>query len=147
MSWDSPQGRIVYGFAAGALAVLIFHQGMVLILHLLGQVPNFPWSLRANPWGVPQILSSMFWGGVWGVLFAFVIGRLPYHWPLWIKGVALGLVLHVILGNWIVLALARGQAMFAGGQPPRMLISALIGTSFGLGWALIHAALKNRFAR
>ncbi len=30
------------GFAAGALSVLVFHQGMVLILHLMKQVPNFP---------------------------------------------------------------------------------------------------------
>ncbi len=34
-------GRLLRGFVAGAAAVLVFHQAMVLALHLLGATPNF----------------------------------------------------------------------------------------------------------
>ncbi len=71
-------GRLLRGFVAGAAAVLVFHQAMVLALHLLGATPNFPWSLRPiPPLGVPAIVNQMFWGGLWGALFAAVAHLIP----------------------------------------------------------------------
>ena len=29
------------------------------------------------PFGVPQILSQAFWGGIWGIVFALAVPRLP----------------------------------------------------------------------
>ncbi len=70
---------ILLGFAAGLLAVLVFHQGTAVLLHLLttkahvaagvfGRVP-FPYrTAPVPPFGVPAAASAAFWGGVWGIL-------------------------------------------------------------------------------
>ena len=57
--------------------MLIFHQGAAAFLHALQWTPRAPYSMAAvAPLGVPQVLSLAFWGGVWGVLLAFVLARL-----------------------------------------------------------------------
>ena len=40
---------IQFYLLCGALAVLVFHQGMILILHYAGLTPNFPWSIPRTP--------------------------------------------------------------------------------------------------
>jgi hypothetical protein len=134
----------VFGFIAAAISVLVSHQVMVLALHLAGLIPNAPYSFRPNAWGVPILLNSIFWGGLWGVAFAFFAGKLPGD--TWLKGLLAGWIGPLLLGNWIILPLIRGQAMFAGFVPMRMLIGALIGGAFGIGWIYIHNAMTRRRA-
>lgn len=143
----TPLGRAVFGFLAGAIAVVIGHQVMVLILYLIGQIPNPPYSFRPNPWGVPQLINQMFWGGLWGLLYGLISGFFPRGWQTWMKGLVFGLGIHVILGNWIVVALIRSQPLFSGFVPMNMLRGALIGTAFGLAVAFAYAFLTGRFAR
>ena len=87
---------ILLGFLAGFVAVLVFHQGAAWLLHMLtvkaqigagvfGRVP-FPFNMApVKPFGVPQVLSWAFWGGVWGVALAFLLRamRLPWWRPWW----------------------------------------------------------------
>jgi hypothetical protein len=132
------------GFIAGALSVLIFHQGMVLILHLMKQVPNFPWNMaRMNgPLPIPVIVNQMFWGGLWGVGFAALGSLIPIASTV-LRGVAWGLIGPYFLGNAILVPFFKGGAYFWGLQPPRMIIGALIGASFGAGLGLIYRALSK----
>lgn len=134
----------VFGFIAAAISVLVAHQLMVLALHLAGLIPNAPYSFRPNAWGVPILLNSIFWGGLWGVAFAFFAGKLPGD--TWLKGLLAGWIGPLLLGNWIILPLIRGQAMFGGFVPMRMLIGALIAAAFGIGWAYIYKAMNARAA-
>ena len=77
------------GFIAGAIAVLIFHQGMVEAMHALGVVQFSPYrTTPVPPFGVPVIVSNCFWGGLWGVLFGLVMPR--FTWPTWLCGLLLG---------------------------------------------------------
>jgi hypothetical protein len=147
MNSGTPAGKIVLGFLAGAAAVLVAHQIVVLVLYQFGLAMNPPYSFRPNGSGVPTIVSQVFWGGVWGVLFGLVVGFLPSTWPTWLKGIVFGLGIHVVLGNWFVLALARGQPMFANFVPLRLLVGGLIGTCFGIGVAYIYPLLARRLAR
>ena len=63
----------VLGFCAGFLAVLIFHQGVILLMYGGGLVPNPPFPMRpVPPFGVPQVISLAFWGGVWGILIGAI---------------------------------------------------------------------------
>ena len=58
--------RAGYGFAAGAVSVLVFHQGMWALLHALGLMPPaFP-TAPVAPFGVPRIYDMCFWGGSTG---------------------------------------------------------------------------------
>lgn len=136
---------LALGFLAGALAVPLFHQVMVLILHLAGQVPNFPWSTRpVPPFNVPQLLNQMFWGGLWGALFALVVEAMPGR-NLWLKGMIFGLLGPWLIGNGLLVPLIKGGPLLFGFSPPRMIIGALIGTAFGLGLALIYGLLQSKF--
>jgi hypothetical protein len=68
--------RIVRGFAAGFVAVLVFHQAALLVLHLAGLVPGVPWRFDpVPPLGVPAVVSAAFWGGVWGIIFVLLSPR------------------------------------------------------------------------
>ena len=63
---------VATAFFAGALAVPLFHQVLFLLLYLLGVIPLAPFSLEpTKPFGVPEVVSASFWGGVWGVVFCF----------------------------------------------------------------------------
>ena len=136
--------RLIIGFLAGALAVLCFHQVMILALHLLGFAPNFPWSMRSvGPLGVPAIANSMFWGGLWGVLYAAVGGRIPIRSDLG-RGAVFGLLGPWLLGNGVLVPLIKGGNLLFGFNPQNMWRGALIGAAFGLGLAVFMRVLKGR---
>jgi hypothetical protein len=127
--------RLVMAFAAGVLAVPVFHQVLLWILHAAGVVPIAPFNMApTRPLGVPDLVSISFWGGVWGVVFALVL-------PRWFSGAA----------YWTAAAVAGGVALtlvFAfvvvplktGGLPPGLLglliIGFLLNAAWGVGWAL-----------
>ena len=59
---------LILGFICGAVAVLIFHQGAWALLHALGVMPRPAYPMAASaPFGIPQVWSLAFWGGVWGI--------------------------------------------------------------------------------
>jgi len=77
---------LLSGFIAGALSVVIFHQGSAFLLHHVGNdIPAVvavfgkvaaPFNMAATkPFGVPAIASQCFWGGAWGVVLAFILSR------------------------------------------------------------------------
>ena len=87
----NPVTRAAAAFLVGGLAVLVVHQPVVGLLHLLGSTPITPYSLRATPpWGVPVFLSLTFWGGMWTIPIAWILDRLSRGWVYWIGAVCLG---------------------------------------------------------
>ncbi len=109
---------ILAGFLAGALSVLVSHQlGFYFAAELGFGRPNL-YSMRpVPPWGVPTIVSQAFWGGLWGIVGAFVVPRLPgmLKGPLgWIL-FATTLVLAV---NWFVAPPIRVPLWAADGVFP-----------------------------
>ena len=70
------------GFVAGVLAVPVFHQILLWILHAAGIVPIAPFNMApTKPLGIPEVVSISFWGGVWGIVFALTL-------PRWFSGTA-----------------------------------------------------------
>ncbi|MBI3505873.1 MAG: hypothetical protein HY059_13615 [Proteobacteria bacterium] len=142
-SYTQPRALAIH-FACGFLAVLLFHQCAILILNQLGFIPNGPY--RTNPippFGVPAFLNQAFWGGVWGLVYAFVRGRIPAALPVAVAGFLFGVVGPTFFG-WFVLAPLRGQPVASGFVIPNMLRGIFINGSYGLGLALI-AAYAGRF--
>ena len=135
--------NLAFGFVAGALAVLVFHQSMILFLHLIGQIPNFPWSLRAvGPFSVPALINSMFWGGLWGIGYAAIGSRIPVS-PDIARGAIYGLLGPWLLGNGILVPLIKGGNMLWGFNPQMMWRGALIGLAFGIGVAVFMRLLAR----
>jgi hypothetical protein len=135
--------RSFLGFVAGVIAVLTFHQGMLIALHGIapGWVPFTAYrTTLVPPFGVPTIVSNCFWGGVWGTLFGLLLPR--FTWPHWLCGLILGVI--AAMAGWFIVAPLRGQPIAAGGAPLAMLRSLLINGSFGLGVGLILPLLMPR---
>lgn len=69
--------QLVGGFVAGALSVVVFHQGLIWLLGRFGLAAYPAWSWApTEPLGIPQLLSLAFWGGVWGIAWALLAARL-----------------------------------------------------------------------
>lgn len=119
-------------FLAGFLSTLIFHQGLLQILHLIGAFPNPAWNLVAvPPLGVPAVLSLAFFGGLWGILLWLMIGR-SRGGRRWLLAGVLGAILPSAVALFIVFPL-KGMAM-AGGFDPKLILGALmLNGVWGLG--------------
>ncbi|HET7197959.1 MAG TPA: hypothetical protein VFI86_04775 [Burkholderiales bacterium] len=122
----------IVGFLSGAAAVLVFHQGTVALFHLLDLTGSTPYSLHATPpWGVPQVWSLAFWGGVWGVLLALALARLHgAALPGW--GLVFGAILPTLVA-WFVVAPLKGHPAAGGFAPAAMALALVANGLWGLG--------------
>jgi hypothetical protein len=126
---------LVVGFVSGFLAVLVFHQGALAVLHAMQWTPAGPYPMRAvAPFGVPQVLSLAFWGGVWGVLLAATLARLDGA-KLVVAATIFGAVLPTLVA-WFVVAPLKGQPAAAGFAMPGMLVGPIVNAAWGLGTGL-----------
>jgi hypothetical protein len=134
---------LLMGFVAGALAVLLFHQGAVALLYAMGITPRPPYGLQpTQPFGVPQIWSITFWGGVWGAVFAALLARLSGA-RLVAAATLLGVVLPTLVA-WFVVAPLKGQPIAAGFAPMAMLIGPIVNGAWGLGTGIGLALFGRR---
>jgi hypothetical protein len=139
---------ILLGFVCGAISVLLFHQGTLYVLHhqfpliktLTGAADSFrPATAGYNfrgvpPFGVPQVLSLAFWGGVWGILLAALIrwARMPDL----LTGFLLGAVVTTLVGFTLVAQL-RGAPMWGGGNSVVWWRAAILNGAWGWGTAFL----------
>ena len=132
-SRSSPLARwLLVGFIAGAVAVLVFHQGALAMLHSMGLTQNTAFSMKAvGPWGVPQVWSLAAWGGVWGILLAAALHRLDGP-ALVTAAVIFGAILPTLVA-WFVVAPLKHQPMAAGLVPSAMMIGPIVNAAWGLG--------------
>ncbi len=143
---------IALGFVAAAVAVLTMHEALVYLLGIYKLVPPTlqAWSMAPRPpYGVPTIVNSVFWGGLWGALFAIVWPKLPGG-TMWLRGLIFGLIVAVI-SNWTLLPFIKGtlfklpnQVYFGGFDPTRMLVTLAILGGFGLTTGLVYGLLRGR---
>jgi hypothetical protein len=105
-----PRHSPLHLFIAGAIAVLVFHQGWASLMYVAGFSPNPPFAFRpTQPLGVPQIWSNAFWGGIWGIVYGLVAARFPDRGPVyWIGAFLFGALALTLFGR-LVLAPLRGQ--------------------------------------
>jgi hypothetical protein len=123
---------LIVGFLSGALAVLIFHQGMAALLHALELTARAPYSLQpTRPLGVPVLGSIVFWGAVWGAVLAATLGRLDGG-RLVLAATLFGAVFPTLVA-WFVVAPLKGQPMAAGFAPAGMAVGLLVNGAWGLG--------------
>src|SRR5215471_1824900 len=127
---------VVIGFVAGAISVFVFHQGFILIAWRMGLLPNAPYSLEPTaPLGVPRVISSAFWGGLWGIALALLLGRLRRADGLWV-GILLGGILLPLVGILVVTPLKGGG--LAWPSSTMLLRGFIINGVWGLGAALLY---------
>jgi hypothetical protein len=126
---------LAFGFIAGALSTLIFHQSFWYVLNVVGLIPweRPAWPLDPiPPLGVPAMISKAFWGGLWGAGLAPLLLRLRGS-SYWLGWVLVGAVALPLVAFFVVPPLK--------GQPipvlwPRMLASVLVNSVWGFGTGL-----------
>jgi hypothetical protein len=134
---------IVVGAFAGAASVLIFHQGLLALLHALDLTGRIPYSMRpTEPFGVPQIWSLVFWGGVWGAVFAAMLTRFDGA-RLVTVSTLLGAALPTLVA-WFVVAPLKGQPLAAGFEPLLMAAGFVLNGAWGFGTGLGLVLLGGR---
>ena len=139
--------RIMLGFAAGALAVPVFHQAALALLHATGIGPAAWNMVPVPPFGVPALLSAAFWGGLWGIVLALVKPRLPRGGAAyWLAALAFGAVLPTLVVYLVVLPL-KGVLLSAALRWPGIVIGPVVNGAWGVGTALLLRAFAGREER
>ncbi len=132
--------RYLAGFAAGFLAVMVFHQGMLTLLDALGIAAFKPFPMQPTwPLGVPQVWSLAFWGGIWGVAFVAAEPWFPVGGLYWVLALLFG-ALGPTLVAWFVVFPLKGLPVAAGWHAARMVTGLLINGAWGIGVALLLRA-------
>ena len=137
---DFSMTNLMLGFIASALSVVIAHQGIVWLLNKAGVwAPKAYATTPVPPFGVPVILNSIFWGGLWGVAYAAVHHLLPAG-PVWAKGALFG-VMIAFVSNSIILPVIKDQPLCYGFDVTKLLCVFLILSGFGAATAIFYRAL------
>jgi hypothetical protein len=135
--------RVILAFAAGFISVLVFHQGMFTLLHAINLTPRAPFpTTPTQPFGIPQIWSLAFWGGVWGIGFAAMAPRFRQDNRYWIAALLFGAIAPTLVA-WFIVAPLKNQPIAAGFQPAAMLTGLLVNGAWGLGTALLLRLLSK----
>ncbi|MDB5821606.1 MAG: hypothetical protein JWR21_310 [Herminiimonas sp.] len=130
-------------FVAGFIAVLAFHQPMLMLLAKLGVTHSPAYAL--NPVGVlaiPKVISLSFWGGVWGIVM-FVVGR---RWQIdgsfYIKALLFGMIAPTLVA-WYVVAPLKGLPVAAGYAINGMATGLCVNAAWGLGTAILLRLMQR----
>lgn len=133
---------VLVGFAAGALSVLIFHQFGFWLSNELGLTRAAIYStLPVPPWGVPTIVSSAFWGGLWGIAAALLVPRLPGTLA-GVVGWILFAAVIVTLVNWFVVLPIKGARVGNGFRMPGVVVVPVVYAFWGFGMWVIARRLR-----
>ena len=129
--------RLLFAFVAGFLATFIFHQGSLALMHLAGLTERTPFMMTATkPFGVPQVFSLAFWGGVWGIVLWAFLARSRHAGGYLLRALVFGAIAPTLVAFFVVAPLK--ELPIAGGGDPKIIVGALILNGlWGLGTALL----------
>ncbi len=131
------------GFIAGAVSVLVFHQGMLVLLRLAGMTDRSPYSMQpTEPFGVPQVLSLAFWGGLWGMVLFLIVRNVMSSARWWTLVMVIG-TLATSLVAWFVAAPLKGQPVAGGGKPEAIALALLVNAAWALGFGILLRAMRR----
>lgn len=130
-------------FVAGFVSTLVFHQGLLQLLHVAGLTPATAWNMSpVPPLGVPSVLSLSFWGGLWGIVLWALIHKYAGG-KRWLWGAIWGALLPSAVALFIVFPL-KGMPV-AGGFDPKLILGALLLNGvWGLGVVLLMRLYGQR---
>jgi hypothetical protein len=135
--------ELLFGFIAGFLATLIFHQLTLALLRGAGVAPFGPFSMAATqPFGVPAVFSLAFWGGIWGIPFALIDRSFPRRIGYWVTAFLFGAILPSLFALLLVLPL-KGRPMGGGWHPALLVTAFLINGAWGVGTGVFLKALRR----
>lgn len=143
MTQKSALSRFALAFIAGFVSVLLFHQGVLALLHTVNFTPRAPYATApTQPFGIPQIWSSAFWGGIWGMIWVAFAPRFRHDKSYWLAALVFGAIVPTLVA-WFLVAPLKGQPI-AGGWS---LIGIVTGLLVNGAWGVGTAGLLRLFSR
>ena len=133
-------GVVAAAFAAGFISVIVFHQGVWALWRAAGKAPGPPWNLKpVPPLGVPAVISSSFWGGLWGIVLLWLLPIAAPSMGYWPAAIILGALLTSIVALMVVAPIKRRP--FAGGwKLPAWVFALSVNAAWGFGTGLLLRA-------
>ena len=132
--------NVIIAFIAGFLAVLVFHQVMSSLINGRMQWNMGPASAAAfGAFGLPQVVNQAFWGGVWGIVFAWMAPKFPKGPLWWVASIAFGAILLPLV-SWYVVPALKGLPLGPRNAMNSMLINGAWGLGMGVFWKLFNRA-------
>ena len=142
MREEIPSIRMLLGFFAGFVAVLVFQQPVLALLHALRFTPQASYSNAMTlPLGVPYVWARAFWGGVFGVILAGIDDRFPSGARLWQAVAIYGAIAPTAL-EWILVLALRHQPLGGVWTAGTIVAPFLFNAAWGIGAELFLAALS-----
>ena len=135
--------RYVLAFLAGFGSTLLFHQGLLFLLHRAGASPRPAYAMApAPPFGVPQVLSLAFWGGVWAMALLPLLARWQGSWRELVAWLVAGAIGPTLVALLVVMPL-KGMRVAGGGNPKLIVGALLLNGAWGIGTALLLRLLRR----
>ncbi|HML43650.1 MAG: hypothetical protein JNN24_04100 [Hyphomicrobium zavarzinii] len=134
---------LVLGFIAGAIALVTVHELIGLWLYNSGYATRLPWSMEPSLMtGYPQIATDAVWGGVWGAVFALILGSVP-RGSMTFRGALLGLIGPALVGTLVLIPLIRSEPPFLGNDINLIWPVLATGAGFGAATAWLYGFLTS----
>lgn len=135
----------VSAFIAGFLAVMVFHQGVWAMFAAAGKTPAPAWDMKpVEPLNVPQVVSSSFWGGVWGIVLAALLPWATVRFGYWPACIGLGALLTTLIALLVVFPM-KGRPFAAGWNPAIWIFALLVNAAWGFGFGLLFPLVYRIF--
>ena len=139
---DLSPATLAIAFAAGFLAVLTLYEVVFLLLFIGGVIPVPPFSMKPMPpFGVPEVLSQSFWGGVWGIVLLLIVPRFFSGTGYWVASAVIGGIALTLVYMFVVVPVKTGAL------PPNMVGLFAIGFLLNAVWGIGSALFLKLFAR
>jgi len=128
-------------FIAGALAVPLCHHVMLALLYAGGLTTYRPYSLDpTKPFGVPQLISLAFWGGVWGLILGLVVLRARTPRMFWTIAIVFGAIAPTLVAGLVVAPL-KGQQVHPNAT--LLIVGLLVNGAWGAGTAALYKLMER----
>lgn len=129
--------RLFISFVAGFISVLLMHQGVLTILNGVGFIPVAPYSLEpTQPLGVPAVISSAFFGGLWGIVLSLIVLRIKRPTRFWVSSLLFGALVPTSVFLFVVLPV-KGGPIAGGWQLNLIATGIMVNAAWGFGVALV----------
>lgn len=136
---------VVLGFIAGAIAYVTAHEAINYWLMTQGYSTYVPWPTDPSALsGQPQIVADTLWGGVWGAIFALILGVVPKG-SMTLRGALLGLIGTAVIGTLVAIPLIRGEQPFATVDINAIWPVLVAGAGFGAVTAWLYGFFSAGF--
>lgn len=130
----------LHWFIAGALAVPLCHHVVLALLNALRLTTYRPYSFEpTKPFGVPQVVSLSFWGGVWGLILGVVLLRVQTPWMWWTIAIVFGAIATTLVAG--VVAPLKGQRIKPNAT--LFLVGLLVNGAWAAGTAVFYRLMER----